>query len=950
MGDGNMSSDIQKAIRERFFGHNFGYVMELFEKYQQNPNSIDDEMKAYFRRLENEVSDKKSDFEIPVPPNMTSSKQVEKILAAVKLAEDIRANGHQYANINPLIEQLDNNQINPAIYGLSQEDLEAMPASYICTDAPPYVTNGWEAFHYLKDKYTQTIAFEYDHVHDSTEKEWLRKKVETDSLLSILSNPKRINVLKRLTEVEEFEKFLHRTFVGQKRFSIEGLDSMIPLLDELISHAVQDGAETINIGMAHRGRLNVLAHVLDKPYEKIFAEFQHAPNKELVPSEGSVGINYGWTGDVKYHLGLDRQIKEENTVKAKLSLANNPSHLEYVGAVVEGFTRAAQDNREVPGYPTEKPMSSLAILIHGDAAFPGEGIVAETLNLSRLPGYRTGGSIHIIANNSIGFTTEARDSRSTRYASDLAKGFEIPIIHVNADDPEACLAAAKLAAEYRAVFQKDFLIDLIGYRRFGHNEMDEPMTTNPLMYTIIHKHPTVKSLYSKALTAKGILTDEAIQEMEKTIIGNMSSVYEKVSEKRKEPILVPTLPHNLEKGLPILDTAVPMDRLRNINEELLKWPEQFLVFKKLEKILQRRAEAFEEKGKVDWAHAETLAFASVLSDGVPIRLTGQDSERGTFAQRNLVLHHSGTGEKYSPLHMIPSANASFAIHNSPLSEEAVVGFEYGYNIFAPDTLVIWEAQYGDFANAAQVLFDQFIAAGRAKWGQKSGLVLLLPHGYEGQGPEHSSGRVERFLQSAAENNWTVANLTSAAQYFHILRRQAVLLSMDEVRPLVIMSPKSLLRHPLVPSAGEELSNGRFMPVLEHPGLGSETEKVERLLFCSGKIAIDLAEKIHSTEEFDWLHILRIEEIYPFPKKEILERMGRYPNLKEICWIQEEPKNMGAWSFVEPRLQEMSPEGIKVEYIGRRRRSSPAEGDPNVHKFEQATMIERALSRKSKRGK
>lgn len=939
----------KQAFINGFFGPNLGYIIEQYEKYQIDPNSVEQDMKPFFEQMnesdffaQNVNLQAEQTFHLP---------SIDKVLAAVKLAENIRTYGHLAANIYPLGNQkLDTDQFQLDKYGLSEEDLKTIPKEILCKKCPPNIHTALEAYHHLKNIYTTSIAYEYDHVHNVAEKNWLLEHIEEGSLNSIITTEKRINLLKRLTEVEEFEKFLHKTFVGQKRFSIEGLDTLVPIIDEIISEAVVDGAENINIGMAHRGRLNVLAHVLGKPYEKIFAEFQHAPNKELVPSEGSIGINFGWTGDVKYHLGLNRQIKNNETVKAKVTLANNPSHLEYVGAVVEGFTRAAQDNRTKPGYPDENLKSALAILIHGDAAFPGEGIVAETLNLSRLKGYRTGGTIHIIANNMIGFTTESEDSRSTRYASDLAKGYEIPIIHVNADDPEACIVAAYLAAEYRSVFQKDFLIDLVGYRRFGHNEMDEPMTTSPQMYSLIHKHLTIKELYGEYLKNLGLIRAEEINAIKTEIRKRLQEANDRVSlHKHNEEVNVPEPPiYQLEQTK--MTTKVPLERLRGWNEELLHYPENFKVFNKLEKILSRRAEALKENGKVDWALAEALAFASILADGTPIRLSGQDSERGTFAHRNLILHDSETGMKFSPLHQFSTAKASFAVYNSPLTEAAVVGFEYGYNIFAPETLVIWEAQYGDFANAAQVMFDQFISAGRAKWGQKSGLVLLLPHGYEGQGPEHSSGRMERFLQSAAERNWTVVNLTSAAQYFHLLRRQAMILVKQEVRPLVIMAPKSLLRNPLVASSPFELSEGEFKPVIEHFDRNGLENDVQRIVLCTGKTAIDIAELVGNGDGYGWLQILRIEEIYPFPLNILQNSINRFKNVKELMWVQEEPKNMGAWNFVEPRINKIAPDGIRVEYIGRRRRSSPAEGDPNVHKMNQAKILHAAITKGFEGGK
>lgn len=934
---------------ERFHGPNLGYVMEMYEKYVTDPDSIDPEIRKYFEEWGSPEQER-----IPEPPaglkkRTASFDEFDTVVSALELVDNIRVYGHLAAEIYPLKnrERL-HELIDPQHYGLTENDLKNIPAKKICPDAPPGVDNGLEAIRHLKKVYTSAIAFEFYHVNNPAEKNWLREKVESGSLMSTLRKEKRIAILKRLIEVEEFERFLHKTFVGQKRFSIEGLDTMVPMLDEIIADAVKEGAETINIGMAHRGRLNVLAHILEKPYEMIFAEFQHAPNKELVPSEGSIGINFGWTGDVKYHLGLNRQIRAENTKKVKLTLANNPSHLEFVDSIVEGYTRAAQELRTERGNPKQDPASALAIIIHGDAAFPGQGVVAETLNLSGLKGYHTGGTINIISNNMIGFTTEPAESRSTRYASDLAKGFEIPILHVNGDDPEACVAAARLAAEYRAKFKKDVLIDLVGYRRFGHNEMDEPMTTNPLLYNLVNEHPTVMTLYGKQLQGEGVLAEEELADLSDQVKNKLQKAKEKVPDREKQIIIDPDPPEEVEKELPAIDTTVPEEKLEQMNEELLQWPDDFQVFPKLKRILERRREALGETGKIDWGLAETLAFASIISDGTPVRITGQDTERGTFAQRNLVLHDYTSGKVFNPLHHLSTAKASFAIHNSPLSEASVVGFEYGYNVFAPETLVLWEAQYGDFANAAQVMFDQFVSAGRAKWGQKSGLVMLLPHGYEGQGPEHSSGRLERFLTLSAENNWTVANLTSSAQYFHILRRQAAILNQEEVRPLVIMTPKSLLRNPLVAASRKDLSEGEFQSLIEQPGLGTSPEKVERVVLCSGKIAIDFAEKLQ-VEQPEWLHIFRVEEIYPFPLKKLSQRLKDFPNVKEIIWAQEEPKNMGAWSFVEPRINAVSPNGLRVKYVGRRRRSSPSEGDPNVHKQEQARIINEIMTRKAEGG-
>ncbi|WP_019241808.1 MULTISPECIES: 2-oxoglutarate dehydrogenase E1 component [Bacillus] len=928
-------------------GPNFAYLLEKYEQYLEDSNSVDADVKELFdywggpelnsvlSPAENEQGSKNFG---------NSAVNMKKIMAAVKLVDNIRMYGHLSANIYPLNhEKKEAKLLDISNYDLTEADLRAIPASLLSEYAPDFVKDGYEVVLYLKELYTKTIAFEFQHVSDIREREWLTRLVESTEMFPRITKQKKLALLKSLSEVEGFEKFLHKTYVGQKRFSVEGLDALIPILDELISEAVQSGTTNINIGMAHRGRLNVLAHTLGKPYEVIFSEFQHSPNKDLVPSEGSIGINYGWTGDVKYHLGADKQIKNENIVKARLTLANNPSHLEFVGAIVEGYTRAYQDDRTKSGVPEQDFGKSLAVVIHGDAAFPGEGIVAETLNLSGLKGYQTGGSVHIITNNMIGFTTESSDSRTTKYSSDLAKGYEIPIVHVNADDPEACLAAVHLAYIYRKEFKKDFLIDLIGYRRFGHNEMDEPMTTNPMMYNLVHKHPTVKEIYANKLIEAGEISKESLDEIDNAVQAKLKAAHDKIADNKKDALFSMMLPETVENGIPKMDTSVSLDRLKSINSELLQWPEGFNVFKKLEKILTRRKNAVEENGKIEWALAESLAFGSILEDGTPIRMSGQDAQRGTFAHRHLVLHDSVNGEEYTPLNHISNSKASFTVINSPLTETAVLAFEYGYNVFSPETLVIWEAQFGDFANVAQVIFDQFISSSRAKWGQKSGLVMLLPHGYEGQGPEHSSARIERYLQLAAENNWTVANLSSAAQYFHILRRQAKVLKMEEVRPLVLITPKSLLRNPLVAASPEELVEGEFKPFFEDPStIDAKAKDVTKIIISTGKMSIDLHEHSLSLEDKKNIKLVRLEEIYPFPFIDIQNFFSQYKSLKEIVWVQEEPKNQGAWNFVEPRLNAAAPKGVDVRYIGRRRRSSTAEGDPIIHKQDQNRIITEAF--------
>ncbi|MFZ4452366.1 2-oxoglutarate dehydrogenase E1 component [Salibacterium aidingense] len=932
---------------QEFFGPNLGYLMDLYEEYKNNPETLDEETREWFDQYGAPEIGKThtNGAAAPLPSASGEMDMAKKVAAAVKLTDNIRIHGHLSADVNPLQEPGgETSFLKIDEYGLTEEDLRQLPVEMICPDAPDDIKDGFEAINHLKEMYTRSIAFEFDHVHDVEEHQWLNKQVETGHIYRSLSDEKRKKALQSLTDVESFEQFVHKTFVGQKRFSIEGVDTLVPMLDDFSQDAIQDGARHVMIGMAHRGRLSVLAHVLGKPYDLIFSEFQHAPNKDLVPSEGSIGINYGWTGDVKYHLGAHKKVEHES-FDSRITLANNPSHLEYVNPVVEGYARAAQDDSSNAGFPQQDTSKAVAVLIHGDAAFPGEGIVTETLNMSRLKGYQTGGTLHVIANNQLGFTTDTHDSRSTTYASDPAKGYEIPIVHVNADDPDACMAAVKLAYEYRTRFSKDFLIDLIGYRRFGHNEMDEPVATQPYMYDVIKQHSRVREVYANELVKDNVLSEDEASEMKENADQLLSSQYEKVADIDKEEPAEEEIPEEVERRLPVVDTSFDAGRLKQINQELITWPEGFSVFPKLKKILERREGALEEGGKIDWAHAETLAYATVISEGTPVRLTGQDTQRGTFAHRHLVLHDYQNGDIYSPLHTLSSAQASFAIYNSPLSEASIVGFEYGYNVHEPTTLVLWEAQFGDFANAAQVIFDQFVSAGRAKWGQKSGIVFLLPHAYEGQGPEHSSARLERFLTLAAENNWNVANLTTSAQYFHLLRRQAATLGTEEMRPLVLMTPKSLLRNQNVASSPDELTNDHFHAVLEEPLTGFNKENVTRFIFASGKVAVDLHEALDEDNVPDWLHIIRVEELYPFPGEEIQTIIKDYPNVNEFKWVQEEPKNMGAWSYIQPLLRSIAPEKVKTEYIGRKRRSSPSEGDPKAHKKEQSRILNNALTGK-----
>ncbi|CAG9620214.1 2-oxoglutarate dehydrogenase E1 component [Sutcliffiella rhizosphaerae] len=949
-----MSKVELEQIWERFYGPNMGYVYDMYDKYQENPESVDASIRALFEELGSppgmdsiSISNAQSgNADTSVTQQAAPQAAIKKVIAANKLLRNIRTLGHLAANINPLEKEtnFDVGFLDIETYGLNKTDLLQIPVDLVWEDAPEAISNAWEAYEHLKRIYTGTIAYEFGHIHDEYEQNWLNSYIEKTRIERSFTKEDRIELLERLIAVDGFEKFLHKTFVGQKRFSIEGLDMLVPMFDKLVQSGCEDGTKNISIGMAHRGRLNVLAHVLGKPYELIFSEFHHSPNKELVPSEGSRGINFGWSGDVKYHMGADRQVTGEKEQVVRINLAHNPSHLEFVNPVVQGVARASQEDRSERGYPKQNKQSSFSVLVHGDAAFPGEGVVAETLNLTKLNGYATGGTIHIIANNLLGFTTNFGDSRSTKYASDLAKGYEIPVIHVNADDPESCLSVMVFAYEYRKKFKKDIVIDLVGYRRFGHNEMDDANVTQPLLYEKINNHPNIADKYGKELVSRGTVTEDDVKSKKTDFMQKLQRIFDELRKEDENNVKIKQVPKPISDQVPELDTAVAEDLLKSINSNLVSYPEDFNVYPKLGRIMKKRESLLANENKVDWSLGETLAFATILAEGTPIRLTGQDSERGTFSHRHLVLHDNQTGKRFIPLHELPEAKASMSIHNSPLSEVAVLGFDYGYSVQSPESLVIWEAQFGDFVNVAQVIIDQFIASGRAKWGQKSSLVMLLPHGYEGQGPEHSSGRVERFLNSAAENNWIVANVTSAAQYFHLLRRQAKLTTKEDARPLIVMTPKSLLRNSMTVSDVKELTDGQFKLLVEEPRTGGNKEKVTRLVLCTGKVAIDLATKVEESGagKVENVHIARVEQLYPFPQKEVEELASQFPNLNEIVWVQEEPKNMGSWPVVKANLHEIAKDGVSVDYIGRPKRSSPATGEPHIHKQEQAWIVEDSL--------
>ena len=866
---------------------------------------------------------------IPMPSlgSTIAPAELHQVAAAMALVKAHRTHGHLAAHLDPLgSEPLGDPALDPNPLGLTPEVMARIPSQVLRVAVPGETLA--EALPELRATYCRTIAYEVEHIASHEERVWLRQQIETGAHRTPLGPDTKIELLDRLIQVEALERFLHKAYLGQKRFSIEGLDLLVPMLDVAIDMAADQGSREVVLGMAHRGRINVLVHTLGRPYVTIFAEFEgKKPGRE--------GEDEG-TGDVKYHLGAEGAFITKSGRSIAVSLSHNPSHLEFVGAVVDGRARARQTQRKAAeGY--HDPSAALPIVIHGDAAFAGQGVVQETLNLGALRGYRTGGTIHIITNNQVGFTTDPMDARSTRHASDLAKGFDIPIVHVNGDDAEACLSAVRLAMMYRERFREDVVIDLVGYRRHGHNEGDEPGYTQPLMYERIKAHRSVREQYASELVAEGSLTAEEAADRYQAAYQHLVELQQGFKASQSQPKPAESAPNRIQREDP--PTAVPGDRLTALNSQLLTYPEGFRVHPKLKRQLDRRQTAMGADGGIDWGHAESLAFASLLSEGIPIRLTGQDAERGTFSHRHLVLHDVATGTTLCPMQRLPGSLASFEVHNSPLSELAALGFEYGYAVAASDTLVVWEAQFGDFINGAQIIVDQFIAAGLSKWGVTSRLTLLLPHGHEGQGPEHSSARLERFLQLAAEGNIRVVNCTTAGQYFHLLRRQA---RRNRQRPLVVFTPKSLLRLPEAASTLGDLINGRFEPVLDDQDARLKADQVRRVVLSSGKVYYDLRTQAVALPDHG-AALVRVERLYSFPEQEIRAVLAGYPGTTEVVWCQEEPRNMGAWTFVESRLRALLPNGTSLRYAGRPDRASPAEGYHAAHLAEQNRLVRDALT-------
>ncbi len=954
---------------------NAGYAQAMYERYLRDPESVDAEWRALFEDGEHglaplsaleivtassgapaaageeAVPDTAATAELAGPgvahpsglasrplPEAPSAEDLHAVALAMSVVKAFRTHGHLGARLDPLgREPAGDPAYEPASVGLTETMMRRVPASVLRIGVPGATFA--DALPHLKRTYCGTIAYEKEHIGSHEERVWLRQTIESGAHFTPLDDAAKLALLARLTQVETLERFLARAYLGQKRFSIEGVDMLVPMLDLVLELAAESGTRQVVMGMAHRGRLNVLAHLVGVPYEAIIAEFEGGP----------IGETDGTSGDVKYHLGAQGSYVTRGGKTLAVKLSPNPSHLESVNPVVEGRARALQTDRS-GAEARHDPAETLPVLVHGDAAYIAEGVVAETLNLARLAGYSTGGTVHLITNNQLGFTTDPSEARSTDYASDLAKGFDHPIVHVNADDPEACLAAVRLAMAYRQRFHGDVIIDLVGYRRHGHNEADEPAYTQPLMYERIAALRTVREQWAEALVAQGVVSPADVESgsraaYERLVKGQQAV---KAQGRKWEGVGAAARPETGTELAPAGEgecdpaTALSEEALRALDRGLHSWPQDFTVHSKLLRQLERRRTGLEQGGALDWAHAESLALASLLVEGVPLRLTGQDTERGTFSQRHLVLHDAKTGARWAPLQHLDGARAPFELHNSPLSEFAALGFEYGYSAEAPETLVLWEAQFGDFANGAQVIIDQFIVSGRLKWLEKSRLTLLLPHGYEGQGPEHSSARLERFLQLAGERNIRVANPSTPAQYFHLLRRQAKL---PDPRPLVVMTPKGYLRHPLAASPLGDLAAGCFRPLLDDPGAEGRKEEITRLALCSGKIYYDLLAH-EARKAATHLAVARVELLYPLPRDDLAALVASYPKLRQLVWLQEEPRNKGSWRYIAHHLRQLAPRArdgdIGLSYVGRPERASAAEGYPAAHLAEQERIVREVI--------
>jgi 2-oxoglutarate dehydrogenase E1 component len=923
-------------------GAESGQFLATLQKLLQGEESFYDQM---FRDLRLPFLPVRWQMDQPITPQRYAAvnTDVAKEASLIQIINAYRVRGHLVANVNPLgIEPGYHPELDPSCYGLSIWDLDRpflaglvkAPSGAIASYMQPYETLR-EILDRLRATYCASIGAEYMHIQDPEQKQWLQDRMEATMNAWPLEASTRIRILYRLIQAEEFEHFLQTRFVGQKRFGLEGCESAIAVLDEILDEAANENVHEAMIGMAHRGRLNVLANVVGKSMVQVFSEFEGEPDPESVQGGG----------DVKYHLGASGVHRSSLGKEIVVSVAFNPSHLEAVDPVVEGLVRPKQDR-----LGDTKRERVIPILIHGDAAFAGQGVVAEVLQLSQLEGYTTGGTIHLIINNQIGFTTNPMEGRTSVYCTDVARAVQAPIFHVNADDPDACVRVAQTAYQYRQRFKRDVVIDLMGYRRQGHNEADDPSYTQPVMYRKIRNTPTAATQQSERLVREKVVTQDQVDVMRNQIRAKLNEVYDQSRKAREEYVVEEffVMPGSGEATLPMPATAVDYPTLAKVIQTCTTLPDGFHLHPKLKVLLERRAAAL-NGGPIDWGFAETLAFGTLVLEGTPVRLSGEDVTRGTFTQRHLVFADYETGENYVPLKNLDPHQARFEAVDSLLSEFAVMGFEFGYSVADPLTLVLWEAQFGDFVNGGQIIIDQFLVSAESKWNQPSGLVLLLPHGFEGQGPEHSSARIERFLQLCAENNIQVANCTTPAQYFHLLRRQ--MYGGHDRRgvrkPLIIFTPKFLLRYAKATSTLGDLTSGSFQPVVgdsNHVGQG-----VNRILLCSGKVYYDLVNKREELGRQD-VAILRLEQLYPFPLDRLTDMLARYVDTAELFWVQEEPENMGPWYFVEEQMQSIvspggpgAPERRPLRYVGRPTAASPAAGAHKVHLEQQAALVEAAFA-------
>jgi len=893
------------------------YIDSQYEQWKVDPDSVSRDWRFFFEGFEiGYGTDRKADA-------VYDEKQGLKQARVEDLIRRYREIGHLLACLDPLTAcPTDHPLLNLSAFDLTPEDLDAKfyAKDLIQNDRASLK----DIVNALKETYCRSIGVEFMHLQDPQERKWLQDRMEPVRNRSDLKADDRLRIMEKLYQATLFEQFLHKKYLGQTRFSLEGAEAVVPMLDVFADRAASQGSREIILGMSHRGRLNIQANILNKSFEEIFTEFESCYDPDEV---------FG-AGDVKYHNGYLADIKTRRGELLRFFLVNNPSHLESVNPVVQGFVRARQD---ILG--DDKKRVVLPVLIHGDAAFSGQGVVTETLNMSQLTGYKTGGTIHLVINNQIGYTTLPEHARSTRYATDVAKMLMVPIFHVQGEDPEAAVHVVRLAVDYRNTFNKDVVIDVICYRKYGHNEGDEPYFTQPQMYERIRSRSSLNTVYSHKLIEGGLIRKADVDALEKNINQELDDALEAV---RSSTCVFPQTRfyenwknfHGRYTHDP-LETGVPGEKLVALARKLNTVPADFSANPKLVRLLKNRLDSVENGKDIDWANAEALAFASLLAEGDPIRLSGQDIARGTFSQRHSILVDTKTGDEYTPLNSLDSAQAPFSVYNSLLSEAGVLGFEYGYSMAQPRGLVIWEAQFGDFANNAQSVIDLYIISGQTKWQRLSGLVLLLPHGWEGLGPEHSSARLERFLQLCAQDNIQVCNLTTPAQYFHLLRRQT---KSSFRKPLVIMTPKSLLRHPLAVSDLKEMTAGSFKEVLEDP---DPVKSLRRILFCSGKIYYELLQKRREMKKADTA-IVRLEQFYPFPEMQLKAVIQKYKRVRQFIWVQEEPENMGAWFFAGPRLEKLI--GKPLAYIGRNAAASPATGFPGIYRKEQAAVTEQALGK------